>query len=119
MFIVLLIVFIIQKNLFCSVKKRRLWTSVIVFLVFYLFIVGGATCTDIYYQWDLNRYDLNKDGLFSGNEITKEQQEAMQRLTNDTGRNFSFITGLLFAFPISLMTYLIGHIYTRLKERRK
>ncbi|MBK9794342.1 MAG: hypothetical protein IPP60_14915 [Sphingobacteriales bacterium] len=57
-----------------------------------------ATFDAIYYQLDLNRYDLNKDGMFGGKEITNEQNEAMRKLTSDTGRNFSFITGFVFAF---------------------
>ena len=59
-----------------------------------------ATFDDIYYQWDLNRYDLDKDGMFSGEEITDQQNEAMRKLTSDTGRNFSFITGFVMALII-------------------
>ncbi len=87
-------------------KNKGLWTSVTVFLIAYLFIVGSSTYDDIYYQWDLNRYDLNKDGLFSGHEITEDQKAAMQRLINDVGRNFSFITGFIFATVISTTVYI-------------
>ena len=82
-----------HKRLFT--KNKLLWTSVIVFLVLYLFIVGSATYRELYYQLDLNRYDLDKDGIFGGQERTKAQEAAMQRLTNDVGRNFSFITGFI------------------------
>lgn len=92
-------------------------TNVTVFLFLYLFIVGSATYNDIYYQWDLNQYDLDKDGFFVGKEVTKEQQEAMEKLSNDLGRNFSLITGLLFAFPISLLTYGIGRICIKQKQK--
>lgn len=34
----------------------------------------------------LNSFDLDGDGFFSGDEITPEQQQAMQRVSNDTGR---------------------------------
>ncbi len=88
-----------------------------VFLLAYLFIVGSATYDDIYYQWDLNRYDLNKDGLFSGQEITEDQKAAMQRLINDVGRNFSFITGLIFAGVISTMVYLFGRLKLLITKR--
>ncbi|MBK9794150.1 MAG: hypothetical protein IPP60_13900 [Sphingobacteriales bacterium] len=67
------------------------------FLVLYLFIVGMATFDAIYYQLDLNHYDLNKDGMFWRKRTTNEQNEAMRNLTSDTGRNFSFITGFVFA----------------------
>jgi hypothetical protein len=74
-------------------------------------------CDDIYYQWDLNRYDLDKDGLFGGQEITDEQKAAMQRLTNDVGRNFSFITGFIFAGAIGTMIYLLGRLKGLITKR--
>ena len=85
-----------------------------VFLVLYLFIVGSATYEDIYYQWDLNRYDLDKDGFFGGQEVTKDQEAAMQRLTSDVGRNFSFVTGFIFALMISGTVYVVGRLKTSL-----
>ena len=87
--------------MFSDNKTKILWITVIVFLSIYLLIVGCATFDDIFYQWDINRYDLDKDGFFSQNEITKEQEAAMLRLTSDTGRNLSFITGLIFSLIIS------------------
>ena len=87
-----------------------------VFLVLYSLIVGNATFDAFYYQWDLNRYDLDKDGLFGGTEITEEQNAAMAKLTNDTGRNFAFITGFIFALIISTAVYISGRIILKLKR---
>ena len=103
-----------RKKLFS--RNKVLWISVTVFLVFYLLVVAVATYDDLYCQWDLNRYDINEDGIFSGQEITEEQKAAMQRLTNDVGRNFSFITGFIFAFIISLVVYGMGILFTKLKK---
>jgi hypothetical protein len=93
-----------RKKLFS--KNRVLWKSVTVFLIIYLFFVGTATYDAIYYAWDLHRYDLDKDGMFTGAEITDESEEAMSRLINDTGRNFTFITGFIFASIISIFVYI-------------
>ena len=103
-----------RKRLFT--KNKLIWTSVTVFLVLYFFIVGMATFDAIYYQLDLNSYDLNKDGMFGGKEITDEQNEAMRKLTSDTGRNFSFITGFVFALIISTAVYISGRVFLRLKR---
>jgi hypothetical protein len=97
-------------------KDRLLWTSVTIFLVLYLLIVGSATYDAIYYQYDLNRYDIDKDGMFTGTEITDEQNEAMRKLTSDTGRNFSFITGFVFALIISTAVYISGRVILKLKR---
>ncbi|MFT4155569.1 hypothetical protein [Parafilimonas sp.] len=100
-------------------KNRTFWTAVTVFLVFYLFIVGGATYDDIYYQYEANRLDLNKDGLFSTDEQTAELNEVMKNLTNDVGRNFSFITGFIFAFIISGIVYIFGRLFFNSKSERQ
>ncbi len=104
-----------RKKLFS--KNKPLWTSITTFLVLYLLVVGTATFLEIYYQWDLNRYDLDKDGIFAGAEITDAQDEAMRRLTNDTGRNFSLITGFFFASIVSAAVYLLAGIVFRLKKQ--
>ena len=111
----LLAILVYRKRLFTS--NKLFWTSLTVFLVIYLLIVGGATYEDIYYQWDLNRYDLDKDGMFGREEITTEQEEAMRKLTSDTGRNFSFITGFVFAAIISTVVYILGRLSLKLKRQ--
>jgi hypothetical protein len=109
------IIIFFSKKIFS--KNALFWSSVTVFLVLYLIIVGSATFDAIYYQWDLNRYDLDKDGMFGGIEMTDEQNEAMRKLTNDTGRNFSFITGFVFALVISVVVYGLGRAIIMLRKR--
>ncbi|MGC3947589.1 MAG: hypothetical protein QM762_24305 [Chryseolinea sp.] len=100
-----------RKKLFK--RYPSLWACIVIFLGLYLFIVGGALYKDIYYQWDLNRYDLDNDGVFGGEEITSEQTAAMNRLTNDVGRNFSFITGFIFALPIASVVFVFGLLISK------
>ena len=114
----LILIVIKRQKLLIENKKKWIWISLTVFLGAYLFIVGFATINDIYYQRDLNNFDLNKDGFFGGAEITPEQEQAMFRLTNDVGRNFSFLTGLIFAIILAIPTYMIGQII-ELKKRKK
>jgi len=111
----LMIIFFYRKKLFST--NKLLWSSLTMFLFLYFLIVGSASFYDIYYQWDLNHFDLDKDGFFSSQEITIEKKAAMQRLTNDVGRNFSFITGFIFALIISAVVYVFGRIYPKLKRQ--
>lgn len=99
-----------QKKLLRKTKYKKFWVSAGVFLAVYTIIVGGAMILDLYYQIDLNRYDLNKDGFFTGAEVTEEQKTAMLKLTNDSARNLSFLTGLLYSGLISFAFYLMGVI---------
>lgn len=113
----LLTILLKRKTLF--VKNKLLWTTITIFICLYILIVGTATFESIYYQWDLNRYDLDKDGMFGGNELTIEQNEAMRKLTSDTGRNFSFITGFIFAFVVSMTIFVCGLIVKRVKRKNE
>ncbi|MFK7900368.1 MAG: hypothetical protein AB8B61_06390 [Cyclobacteriaceae bacterium] len=114
--LVLVILFVKRKRIFKSRTKKWLWVSVTIFFLFYLFIVGGATYSDIYAQWNLNQFDLDKDGFFGGNEITPEQEKAMRNLISDTGRSFSFITGLIFSGIIASFVFIIGRLIERIKK---
>lgn len=102
-----------RKKVLVGNKLLRL--SIALFFLLYVLIVGSAAISDIYYQWNMNQYDLDRDGFFSGAEITKEQIAASKLLVNDTGRNFSFITGFIFAFCISLFVYFLGSLFRKSK----
>lgn len=115
---VLGIIFLKRKKLFANGELKLFWISTVVFFVIYLLIVGGATYSDLNAQLTLNDFDLNKDGLFSGEEITAEQKEAMQKLNSDTGRNFSFIIGFIFSLIIAFFVFIGGKLneYARKKS---
>ena len=113
---ILILMIFNYKSLLKNKRYRWLWICFALFLVLYIFIVGSATILDIYYQWDLNRYDYDKDGFFAGEEITQEQQVAMQKLTNDLGRNLTFITGFMFSIIISVAVYISGIILNKAKQ---
>ena len=115
----LILIVIKRKRLLIENRKKWIWISLTIFLAAYLFIVGSATINDIYYQWDLNNFDLDKDGIFSGQEKTAKQEQAMFKLSNDVGRNFSFITGLMFAFILAVITYVTGQIIELNKRKNK
>ncbi|WP_178986258.1 hypothetical protein [Winogradskyella helgolandensis] len=116
--LVLAILFLKRKRIFRNTKMKWFWISVTVFFSFYLFIVGTSTYDDIYAQWNLNTFDLNKDGFFNGNEITPQQKKAMRNLISDTGRNFSFITGCVVSGTLALTVFGIGKIIEFIKKKQ-
>jgi hypothetical protein len=112
-----LLIILLKRRWFLSNEKKKLFgISLAVFFAFYLYTVGSAAFYEIYYQWDLNKYDLDKNGIFNGGEITREQDAAIKRLTNDAGRNASFITGLISSAIISIVVFVVGKIYQRTKQ---
>ena len=116
--LILGIVLFKSKRLFKTGKWKWFWISFTIFFLFYLVIVTGATYSDIYAHWNLNRFDLNKDGFFNGDEITTEQKTAIKNLTNDIGRNFSFITGLFFSAILAFVVFIIGKTTEYIKNKK-
>ena len=114
--ILFLLIIALWTKIFSRSKKKSVWVSIFFFLIIYTIIVGSATFEDIYCQWDLNKYDLNMNRVFSGNEINTNQQAAYDRLINDLGRNFTVFTGLIFSGVISLFVFIIG---TGIEKYRK
>ena len=91
---IILIIGLNGKKLIVKSSKNLFWISLIVFFAFYGLIVGLAGFTDINYQIELNSFDLNKDGFFSGEELTEEYEAASLRLISDLERNFTVFTGI-------------------------
>ena len=111
----LILVLGLRKTLF---KQRKwLWISLIVFLGVYLFLVLSAVYLSNYYQWELQKFDLDGNSNISSNEQTAEREMALKRVTKETARNFSFITGLFFAFVVAGITFLVGQIYEVILRR--
>lgn len=104
-----------RKRLFG--QKSVFWRAVVVFLSVYALVVGMATYQDIWLQCEVNRLDINGDGLFSSSEMTPEVQELLRKQTSDIGRNFSFISGLVVAFSLACMVYLLGYLWDKKKNQ--
>lgn len=75
--------------------------------------------TDMSHQWNLNQFDLNQDGFFNNIELTKQQKEAAYKLTNDVGRNFSFISGLFVSGLFSLLLFISGVFLKKTKSLKQ
>lgn len=105
-----------KKKLFRNNRKKSFWITVTVLLLLYSLIVGAATYEDIYAQWNANRYDLDGDGFFAGDEITEAQEAAMLRLTSDVGRNFSVFVGLIFTAVLALPIYILVRLIVNTKQ---
>ncbi len=97
---------------------KSFWISTIVFFGLYSIIVGIAAYQDISMEIELNKFDLNGNGFFDGEECTSENcKDLMRKLTSDTGRNFSIIIGGIKALIVSVPVFLVGLIIERLRNK--
>tara|TARA_R110001583_G_scaffold123082_1_gene274437 strand:+ start:58407 stop:58751 length:345 start_codon:yes stop_codon:yes gene_type:complete len=110
------ILFYQRNKVFKNRKRKWFWISLTIFFIVYFIILSGATYSNISSKLELQKYDLNGDKFFNGDEITSKQEAAMNKVINDTGRNFSFITGIFFSGIIAFFVYLIGRMNEYLKK---
>ena len=103
--LVIALIFAILFLIFSFKYKYKRKLLINLFLGIYILIIAYVILYDIYLQNNLNSFDIDKNGFFSGCEITIEQKKAMQKLSSDTGRNFSFITGLFYSAILSGIIY--------------
>ena len=107
--LVIALIFAILILIFSFKSKHKRKLLINLFLVTYIVIIAYVIFYDIYLQYYLNSFDIDKNGFFNGDEITIEQKKAMQKLSSDTERNFSFITGLFYSAILSGILYkLVG-----------
>ncbi|MBT2785304.1 MULTISPECIES: hypothetical protein [unclassified Halomonas] len=106
LFLVPVIICVMSNNLY-SGRLRSVSVSAISAVFVYLFILGSVTFIELKLDAELTAFDINGDGVFSGSEITPEQEKAMHRVIADTGRTFAPITGAVFSIFYFLGVWLL------------
>lgn len=96
----------INQKIFSS-NLKNVSVSVISAVLLYLFILVSVAYIEQKLDSELAAFDLNGDGVFSGSEITPEQEKAMYRETADTGRTFAPFTGAIFSAIYFLIIWLV------------
>ena len=98
-----------------KVKFNNLKISMIIIITFYLLINLYNIVNNIYINYKLMSFDIDRDGIFSIGEQTPEQNYWMDKYINDLGRNLlPIISGIysIICFPILI---IIGKIFDKLK----
>lgn len=96
------LLYINRTRLANTAKRPWLWISLAIFLFSYCLLLAIVTYMDISADLTLQSFDLNEDGSFSQHERTPAQKEAKRKVVTDTSRNFSFVTGFIYAAIITL-----------------
>ncbi|MXN90216.1 hypothetical protein GR160_03170 [Flavobacterium sp. Sd200] len=71
--------------------------SLLASIFFYISIIIMVLYTNYIFKSRLDAFDLNRDGLFTENEINTDQQKAMKAVIADTGRTLAPFTGIIFS----------------------
>lgn len=107
-FIVLVLVLYIKKYFFSKWYLKPVWITVFSFVLVYFLIVSGSYFQDLYLKWQLSRFDLNHDGMFTDSEITEELKKAVREVSADNARRFAVVTGYLVARVVAIITFVFA-----------
>ncbi len=116
---IFLIILIFIPLLLSKINKPKLFQQhSIAFIsatIAYIMIIGLTVYNSYQTEIILNACDLNHNGSFSIQEMTPECQKAMHNFIDDTGRNFTAFTGLIFSlfyfFIIKSIIFIINKIH--------
>ena len=104
--VLLLLTFLTQRRFF--EKRKILWLALLTFFSSYTLITAFSVYDTIDVELSASKFDLNKNGLYEETELTEEAKKALAKISNDTGRNFSIITGFIFTLILSLFVFISG-----------
>mgnify|MGYP003149871513 CR=1 FL=1 len=97
-FLAPLILIIISKAPFFPVRRTAVLATLSCAIVYAIY-VGSSYLLKHQYAVERELYDFNGDGYISRNEMTTEQWERIQLMSNDTGLQLAPFVGI----PVSLI----------------
>ena len=116
--ILFILTFVLKSKGKITVGKKKLLLALMQIFVFYVSVLVEVSIYDYQLEKQLYSFDLNGDGVFSGSELTPEQEEAMIKFIGDTGRTFAPITGAIFSFMYFPFALLIECLIDFIIKRR-
>ena len=114
-FLIVILLVYLNRNYF-DFKFSNFQIAIIAAFFFYISIIMLVLITNHTLKSDLDAFDLNKDGNFSIEERTEGQQQAMQAVISDTGRNFAPIIGIIYSLIYFIIIMIPLSIFNRLKK---
>ncbi|RZJ55674.1 MAG: hypothetical protein EOO44_02380 [Flavobacterium sp.] len=87
--------------------------AIIASVLSYLVLNSIVVYKTYHHKTVLSKFDLNHDGFFTKNEMTKQQQIAFKRVVNDSGRNLAPITLIPVACFFGFLIYFTIKLFNR------
>jgi hypothetical protein len=114
-FLIVILLVYLNRNYF-NFRFSNFQIAIIAAFFFYISIILLVLITNHNLKRDLDAFDLNKDGNFSIEERTVGQQQTMQAVISDTGRNFAPIIGIIYSLIYFTIIMIPLSIFNRLKK---
>lgn len=111
-----LLTFINHRFLHKRLGNLALWLMACV--VCWLLIQGSVQLVEWDLQTQLDSFDLDHNDMFSENEITPQQEEALNAVVSDTGRALAPITGAIASIGYNTMVFMVLACFSFNKRKK-
>ena len=118
-YIFILIITVLPFILLKIKKIKPIYLALLASIIVYILIISYTFYIDYKFDVELNSFDLNKDGVFSGKEITIKQVKAFNNVINDTARNLAPLTGMIFSMAYFLSIFIIMSVLNFITKKLK
>ena len=94
-----------MNSLLTNIFKFKKIIAVIITVLIYFTLTYGINEQQIAFEKEVVELDINKDGIYSDDEVTKEQKQVIEKMQNGTGSQIAPYTLMPFAFFCGLFIF--------------
>ena len=116
LFVTPVIVWVASRSILKG-RLRDISVAALSAICIYILIIGTVAYVNHKLDAELAVFDLDGDGFFGGEEITPEQEAAMQRVVHDTGRALAPYVGAVFSVIYFVTVWLLLTVVTSFWNR--
>lgn len=92
---------LLSTNLF----KFKKIIAIVIAVLLYFALTYATNEQQIAFEKEVIALDSNKDGIYSDNEVTKEQKQIIEKMQNGTGSQIAPYTLMIFALFCGLFIF--------------
>ncbi|SHH05449.1 hypothetical protein [Flagellimonas flava] len=108
--------FLIQKRIPNNIKY--IWKGAVLCFVLYVIILVFVEIRWYYISEHARSFDLNNNGFVDLHEYNEEALAAMNKMTQDTAKNFACVTVGMLSAAISFSYVLVEFVLIRFKTKK-
>ncbi|WP_420604228.1 hypothetical protein [Flagellimonas sp.] len=113
----LMLIFLVQKKVKGKFLKT-IWKCSLLFFILYTSILIFVEIRWYFISEHAKSFDLNQNGFVDLDEYNEEAINALNRVTQDTAKNFAFITVGMLSLAVSFSFLLVEFLMARFKIKK-
>ena len=94
-----------MNSILINLFKSKKIIAVIIAVVIYFALTYATNEQQIAFEKEVVSLDINKDGIYSDDEVTKEQKQVIEKMQNGTAGQIAPYTLMIFAFFCGLLIF--------------